>query len=106
MSDAAPTLRVNNLNEGGSSDGPLVYDPSRHEVWLGGPFADHADIVQHMKNTAEPVQWSQFKHPEYEYGQKRGTQVNWYTPYFDAEDEVNDHLGVEPVDYDEWDFNS
>jgi hypothetical protein len=90
--------------QGSHSSGPLIYDPNYHRVWVGGPFTHHGEMIEHI--VGAPTEFPHHEYPEYEYGQRRGDKATWYSPGFEGEEDVNQHLGIEPVDYDQWDFHS
>jgi hypothetical protein len=90
--------------QGPHSSGPLIYDPHHHRVMVGGPFTHHGEMIEHI--VGAPTEFPHHEYPEYEYGQRRGDKATWYSPGFEGEEDVNQHLGIEPVDYDQWDFHS
>jgi hypothetical protein len=95
-------LEVQELGHG--RDGPVIYDPDYHRMWFGGPDMYHRTMIEHLEGA--PAEFPHQEYPNYEYGQARGDKVTWYSPGFEAEDDVNHEAGLSPINYGDWDFTS
>lgn len=87
-------------------DGPVIYDPSWHRLWVGGNDTHHGAMVEQMVGAS-----TEFPHQEYDefhFGTRTGPHVEWYTEGgFPEEAELNRHMGVTPMPPERrWDFNA